>query len=59
MIDVKIVLAIAFLALAVIFGWLTWIAKNAWKDKGKTQIFAMVAAASTILFMIVGYMLIP
>jgi len=59
MIDIKIVLAIVFLVLAILFGWLTWIAKNAWKDRKKTQIFALLATLSTFLFMIVGYMLIP
>jgi predicted permease len=59
MIDIKIILAITFLVLAVIFGWLTWIARNAWRDRRKAQAFALVAAVSTLLFMVVGYLLIP
>ena len=39
--------AIMFLV-AFIFGFLTWIAKNVWRDRSKTQLFALIAIISTL-----------
>lgn len=33
---------------AFIFGFLTWVAKNVWRDRPKTQFFALVAIISTL-----------
>lgn len=38
-------------AISFVFFWLTWIAKNVWRDKAKTQTFALVAIIATLGFM--------
>ena len=41
-------------ATSFVFFWLTWVAKNVWRDKPKTQAFAMVAIVSALAFMYWG-----
>ena len=38
---------------------LAWIAKNIWRDKTKTQIFAIAGVVSVIIFMILVWDYLP
>ncbi len=38
------------LALALGFGLLTWVSKNVWQSRRRTQLFALLAIASTVAF---------
>jgi uncharacterized membrane protein YsdA (DUF1294 family) len=40
---------------AFIFGWLTWVAKNVWRNKTRTQIFALLAVIFIVSFMILAW----
>ena len=40
---------------AFIFGWLAWIAKHVWRNKTKTQLFALLAIIFTVSFMILTW----
>ncbi|MBU2565629.1 MAG: hypothetical protein KKE04_00980 [Candidatus Thermoplasmatota archaeon] len=47
-------LSVCFIC-AFIFGWFTWIAKNVWRNKTRTQIFALLAVIFTVSFMILAW----
>lgn len=47
-------LSVCFIC-AFMFGWLTWIAKNVWRNKTRTQIFALLAVIFTVSFMILAW----
>jgi hypothetical protein len=42
------------LALSLAFGLLTWVARNVWQDRRRTQLFALCAIASTVAFVILA-----
>ena len=42
---------VATFAASFAFFWLTWVAKHVWRDKAKTQAFAMVAIITALAFM--------
>jgi|GEM_PF-1952472 len=38
------------LALSLAFGLLTWVSRNVWQDRARTQLFALLGVASTLTF---------
>jgi len=47
-------LSVCFIC-AFMFGWFTWIAKNVWRNKTRTQVFALLAVIFTVSFMILAW----
>gem|GEM_PF-2595883 len=50
---------VALFAVSLAFGILTWAARNVWKDIRTTRIFALIAAASAIAFVVIGVGYLP
>lgn len=44
---------------ATLFGFLSYASKHVWKDKSKTQLYALIAIAFTIAFMIIVISILP
>jgi len=49
-VDLLFVFLALSLALALGFGLLTWVSRNVWQDRRRTQTFALLAIASTVAF---------
>ena len=48
--DALFVLMALLLALSMGFGLLTWVSRNVWQSRPRTQLFAVLAIASTLAF---------
>jgi hypothetical protein len=48
--DALFVLMALLLALSMGFGLLTWVSRNVWQSRPRTQLFAMLAIGSTLGF---------
>jgi len=49
-VDLLFVFLALSLAVALGFGLLTWVSRNVWQDRRRTQTFALLAIASTVAF---------
>ena len=54
--DLELLITFAALAIAIVFGWLTWTAKHIWRNRKITQRYAMIAIIATIIFMVLVYL---
>lgn len=57
--EASFVFLLLFFALAVGFGLLTWISRNVWQSKPKTQLFALLGVVSTTAFVILVMVVLP
>jgi hypothetical protein len=53
-VDALFVFMALCLALSLGFGLLTWVARNVWQDRRRTQLSALCAIASTVAFVILA-----
>ncbi len=53
------ILMLTFFIMALVFGNLAWVAKHAWRDRRRTELFVWIAVVSTIAFMITAWPYIP
>ena len=57
--EASFVFLLLFLALSLGFGMLTWISRNVWQSKPRTQLFALLGVVSTAIFVILVMVVLP
>jgi hypothetical protein len=53
------VFLILFLALALGLGFLTWVSRNVWQSRPRTQLFGLLAILSTVAFVALAMLVVP
>jgi len=48
-----------FLAMALGFGFLTWVSRNVWQSRPRTRLFALFGVGSTLAFVLLVMVVVP